>query len=250
MMRRLKIFSTTIFVLLIFLNTIASASQEIEAKIHFKPPEVFVISTLYKRHETTPAYGLAELRDLILKIGPDVFVLDVTPKEIREQKVWVGKVEYPQIIFPLINARKAKAYASEPDEPLFTQLSAPVGEAYKNLERESPKSKAALTEHERATYALLQQLWRQVGDVNSEMTDQLVGAKRDAENRLVGIVAETNQRKWNEHHAEKLLAAAKENPGKRIVMLVGIESRYEVLRLVKSNKSIQLVDVENWLKQK
>jgi phosphoribosylanthranilate isomerase len=82
------------------------------------------------------------------------------------------------------------------------------------------------------------------------MTDQLIGAKRDAENRLVGIVAESNQRKWNEHHAEKLLAAAKESPGKRIVMLVGIESRYEIMRLLKSNTSIQLVEVEDWLQKK
>jgi hypothetical protein len=43
---------------------------------------------------------------------------------------------------------------------------------------------------------------------------------------------------------QKLLAAAKENPGKRNVMLVEIENLDEVL---KSNTSIQLVDIESWL---
>jgi hypothetical protein len=102
MLSGFKMFSKTILVLLIFLNASAKATEETRSPGVLKRPEVFVISTLYKRHETMPAYGFAELRDLILKIDPDVFVLDVTPKEIREQKVWVGKVEYPEVIFPLI----------------------------------------------------------------------------------------------------------------------------------------------------
>ena len=63
---------------------------------------------------------------------------------------------------------------------------------------------------------------------------------------LVGPVAVNNQHRWNQHHAERLLAAAARHPGQRIVMLVGIESRYEVMRLLADAPGIELVDVADW----
>jgi hypothetical protein len=209
-------------------------------------PKVFVVSTLYKKHETTPAYDLPTLRALIGRLDPDVFVLDVTPTELRERKVWPGKVEYVQVVFPMIEARGATAYASEPAEPLFAELSGPVGAAYAALEKDRPAARAALRDLDAATYAALTEHWRTPGAVNDDLTDRVVGAKRDLENRLVGPVAEANQRRWNEHHAERLLEAAARHPGQRIVMLVGIESRYEVMRLLADAPGIELVDVADW----
>ena len=209
-------------------------------------PKVFVVSTLYQRHETTPAYDLPTLRALIQRLQPDVFVLDVTPTELRERKVWPGKVEYPGVIFPMIDASGAPAYASEPDEPLFTELSGGSGAAYAALEKERPEVHAAMREHGKATYAALAAYWRTPEAVHDALTGQVVGAKRDLEKRLVGPVAVNNQHRWNQHHAERLLEAAARHPGQRIVMLVGIESRYEVMRLLADAPGIELVDVADW----
>ena len=209
-------------------------------------PKVFVVSTLYKKHETTPSYDLPALRALIERLDPDVFVLDVTPTELRERTVWPGKVEYVQVVFPMIESRGIAAYASEPAEPLFAQLSGPVGAAYDALAKDQPPVRAALRELDTATYAALAAHWRSPEAANDALTDRVVGAKRDLENRLVGPVAEANQRRWNQHHAQRLLEAAARHPGQRIVMLVGIESRYEVVRLLADTPGIDLVDVADW----
>ena len=209
-------------------------------------PKVFVVSTLYKKHETTPSYDLPTLRALIERLDPDVFVLDVTPTELRERSVWPGKVEYVQVVFPMIDARGATAYASEPAEPLFAELSGPSTAAHVALEKERPAVRAALRELDTATYAALAVHWRTPEAVHDALTDRVIGANRDLKNRLVGPVAETNQRRWNEHHAQRLLEAAARHPGQRIVMLVGIESRYEVMRLLAGAPGIELVDVADW----
>ncbi len=47
-------------------------------------------------------------------VKPDVLVLDVTPTELRTRKVWPGKVEYTDVIFPWLDATRAPAYGSEP----------------------------------------------------------------------------------------------------------------------------------------
>jgi hypothetical protein len=52
--------------------------------------QVFVVATLYKRHESVPAYDLATLRKVILAIKPEVLVLDITPDELKNEKVWDG----------------------------------------------------------------------------------------------------------------------------------------------------------------
>jgi hypothetical protein len=91
--------------------------------------EIFVLGTLYTRHETTPAYDLKTLRRIILDIGPDVLVVDCTPTEVREQKVHPSKVEYPDAIFLLARERAYKVYAAEPDEPLFSEIVRPSSAA-------------------------------------------------------------------------------------------------------------------------
>ena len=49
--------------------------------------EVYVLGTLYKRHESVPIYSLEVLRKIVEQIRPDVLVLDCTPSEVRAQRV-------------------------------------------------------------------------------------------------------------------------------------------------------------------
>ena len=91
--------------------------------------QVFVLGTLYKRHEAVPRYDLAALRRTISAIQPDALVLDVTPRELATRKVWPGKIEYPGVVFPLIDAGRYRVYAAEPDEPMFTEIVQSIVEA-------------------------------------------------------------------------------------------------------------------------
>lgn len=211
--------------------------------------EVFVISTLYARHKQVPTYDLATLRRLIASVKPDALVLDVTPTELRTRKVWHGKVEYTEVIFPYLDTTGVAAYGSEPDEVLFKQLTGSVGQTYKAFNEQNPAGAKALDALKQATYQALATGWKSAADVNSDKTDRLVAALREIEEGLVGENVARVQKQWDEHHALRLLDAVRAHPGKRVLMLVGIESRYRVLQELRSAGAVQPVASEAWLRQ-
>jgi len=210
--------------------------------------EVFVLSTLYSRHKDVPAYGLPALKRVIDAVKPDVLVLDVTPTELRTRKVWPGKVEYTEIIFPWLDATGAVAYGSEPDEALFKELTGSGGQTYKAFREQNPAGAKALDELKQAAYRAMAAGWATAADVNSDKTDRLVAALRELEEGLVGDNAARVQGQWDRHHADRLRDAVRANPGKRVLMLVGMESRYRVLRELKAG-DVQPVESEAWLRR-
>jgi hypothetical protein len=211
--------------------------------------EVFVISTLYARHRQVPAYDLAALRRVIDAIRPDVLVLDVTPTELRTRKVWPGKVEYTDVIFPWLDAARATAYGSEPDEALFKQLTGAAGDSYKAFNEQNPAGAKALDTLKQATYQALFSGWKSAADVNSDRTDHIVAGLREIEEGLVGGQAARVQRQWDEHHALRLGDAVRAHPGRRVLMLVGIESRYRVMQELRAAGGLRPVAAEAWLRQ-
>jgi len=210
------------------------------------PGEVFVLSTLYSRHKDVPAYGLPVLQRVIEAVKPDVLVLDVTPTELRTRKVWPGKVEYTEVIFPWLDATGAVAYGSEPDEALFKELTGSGGQTYKAFREQNPAGAKALDELKQAAYRAMAAGWASAADVNSDRTDRLVAALRELEEGLVGDNAARVQAAWDRHHADRLRDAVRAHPDKRVLMLVGLESRYRVLREL---KGMQPVDSEAWLRR-
>lgn len=211
--------------------------------------EVFVISTLYSRHKQVPAYDLAALKRVIDAVRPEVLVLDVTPTELRTRKVWPGKVEYVELVFPHLDAAGLSAYASEPDEALFKQLTGSVGRTYQAFNEHNPAGAQALEALKRAAYQGLAASWASAADVNSARTDRLIAALRDIEEGLVGDNVTRVQQQWDSHHAQRLRDAVRAHPGRRVLMLVGIESRYRVLRELRQGGGVELVDTEAWLRQ-
>jgi hypothetical protein len=210
--------------------------------------EVFVVSTLYSRHKRAPAYGLPVLRRVIDAVRPEVLVLDVTPTELRTRKVWPGKVEYTEVIFPYLDATGVMAYGSEPDEALFKELTGSAGQSYKAFNEGNPQGAKALDALKSATYEALASGWASAADVNSDKTDRMVAALREIEEGLVGDNVARVQAEWDRHHADRLLDVVGRHPGKRVLMLVGIESRYRVLQALASAQGIALVRMEPWLR--
>lgn len=211
-------------------------------------PQVFVAATLYSRHAKAPGYDLAALRALIEAIKPDALVLDVSPTELAQQKVWPGKIEYTGVIFPYLNATKLPAYASEPAEPLFAEISGAAGKAYAAFKAADADGSAALKALKDSTYAALVSGWRTPADVHGARTDEVVAGLRAIEEALVGGEVGPLQERWDEHHAARVLDAARKHPGQRVLMLVGIESRFRVLRRLSRSDAIELVDLEAWLR--
>jgi len=208
--------------------------------------DVYVVATLYQRHATTPAYSHDTLRQVIRRIGPDVVVLDVSPNELAEQKVHPSKAEYPEVIFPLVRSEKYRAYPGEPPEPTFTEIVTELGAELKRFQADSQRYAADRT-YGTATYAALAELWRSPADVNGSVTDEMLRARRAYQDRLAGAKVAAAWERWNAHAATMVRAAARENPGKRILVLIGVENTGPLRATLKEDPGIRLVDVEAWL---
>jgi hypothetical protein len=211
--------------------------------------EVYVLATLYGRHATTPAYDHDTLRRLIVRVDPEVVVLDVSPKELREQIVAPSKAEYPEVIFPLVLEHKYRAYAGEPDEPQFTEIVSSLSAALKKFREEQPRQAKVDQAYDEATYAALAELWRTPADVNSALTDQLLAARRSYQDRIAGSKVAEAWRRWNEHVIEVIRKASRENPGKRILVLSGVENCAQLHPALRQAAELRLVDVEAWLRR-
>ena len=235
---------------LLALVLVAGASLPLGAATQSKldPPEVFVLATLYHRHDSTRAYGHATLRRLIQEIRPAVVVLDVSPGELRERQVHPSKREYPDVIFPLLDEHGLIAYAGEPDEPMFSTIVQELGEALRAFRTEHADAAAADAAFERATFQALAQLWRTPADVNSAVTDQLLAARRAYQDQLAGPDVAEAWRVWNEHTVDVVRRAQREHPGSRILVLVGIANAGPVRAGLEGEPRLKLVDMEDWIR--
>lgn len=209
--------------------------------------EVFVVGTLYKRHETVAVYDLQTLRRIILAIKPDVVVLDVTPDELRLEKVHASKIEYPNVIFPLVKSENYRAYAAEPAEPLFSEIVQSVSRGFQTFEKENSDGAAAMKQFTASLFETLKLSWKTPADVNSALTDKALSAKEALRDNFVAEY-KNGQRRWNQHTTDAILRAVKENPKKRILVLLGIENCYWVRNAIRSNPKVNLIDLENWLR--
>ncbi|MDQ3711309.1 MAG: hypothetical protein M3388_03730 [Acidobacteriota bacterium] len=211
--------------------------------------EVFIVGTLYKRHETVAVYDLQTLRRIILSIKPDVIVLDVTPDELRLEKVHASKIEYPNVIFPLIKSENYRAYAAEPAEPLFGEIVQSVSRGFQIFEKENPDGSAAMKQYTASLFETLKLSWKTPAAVNGALTDKVLSGKAALRENFVAEY-KNGQRRWNQHTTDAVLRAVKENPKKRVLVLLGIENCYWVRNALRNNSKINLIDMENWLRAK
>lgn len=210
---------------------------------------VFVVGTLYRRHETVPTYDLVALRRIVLAVDPQVLVIDCTPQEVREQVVHASKIEYTHVVFPLMEERKYKVYPAEPDEPLFTEITTAGSAARQAFQQTRPDDAAALQDYVKSAYVLLARHWRSPAEVNDQLTGQVLRAKTALDDRLVYGDEVSAGTRWNRHWTDTILKAAAENPGARVLALTGIENRPWIVDALRESGQVDLVDMPAWLNE-
>lgn len=211
-------------------------------------PQVFVLGTLYKKHETIASYDLAALSRVIAAIAPDVVVLDVNPTELAERKVFPGKVEYTQVIFPYVDKHGVKAYAGEPPEPMFGEIVAAVIKARDDLKQRNPAGSEAMETYRKATYTALAALWKDAADANGDASEAVIEGLNRYEASMIGPVDVETSRRWDMHAANVTLTAVKENPGKRVLQIAGVENLPLIRATLRKDASVELVDMEAWIR--
>jgi hypothetical protein len=212
-----------------------------------KKSDVYVVATLYKRHERSVVYSLDTLRKIIERIKPDVLVLDVSPTELSEQKVFPGKIEYPQVIFPYLNKQNITAYAGEPAEPVFSKIVDETLADINTFRTANPAAATQLDEYEQRMWALLDTYWKTPADVNNAVTGSVLTAKRILEGQMIGKRFAEGDISWNQHIAAITRKAVLENAGKKVLVLIGIENCSTVRTLLKNDSNINLVNISDWL---
>ena len=210
---------------------------------------VYVVGTLYRHHDDVPSYDLGELGRVIAAIDPQVLVLDVSPSELAARQVAPSKIEYPGVIFPYLRDRH-RVYAGEPAEPMYGEIVKATIEAHKAFEAEHPEAAAALKGFSDATFASLHRHWTSAAKVNDAVTERVFAGKHALEGSLIGPVEADGWARWNQNVADVVRRAVAENPGKRVLVLTGIENRYAVDERLRGAKGIRLIDMERWLKER
>jgi hypothetical protein len=99
-----------------------------------------------------------------------------------------------------------------------------------------------------STYDALKSYWRTPAEVNSQVTDRVLHGKMTLEAQLQGTVRADGQKRWDQYTVDVARRAVKENQGKRVLVLVGIENCYAIRELLGRDPQINLVNMEQWLR--
>jgi len=206
------------------------------------PAEVAVLATLHRMHDQVPAYSGPVLAQSIARLDPQVLCIEVHPDRYAQRAPESHKVEYPQTIYPLIDAGQYKVYPMEPGSPLYEQIGGAYMASWQAFVQGQPEASAAFSAYTSATYEALLRYWTSAARVNDVVTDQQMRAKHALQEALAGEGERAGWQAWNQHFLEVVVRAAQEDPGQRIVVLVGAEHGYWLRERLAGQPGIHLLD--------
>ncbi len=206
------------------------------------PTEVAVVCTLHQFHEETPGYSYADLKAAVERLHPDVLAVELTPTDLAAKKPQKIKREYQNAIYPLLESHQWKAVAMEPEGETSRKLIASVREAEASFASEFPQKNEVAELYSDTLFSYLRTRWHSAADVNSRSTDDSYAVKHAFQEKLYGQKEAEGWEGWNQHFLERIMEAAKANPGKRIVVTVGAEHGYWLREHLRQEQGMKLLD--------
>jgi hypothetical protein len=206
------------------------------------PAQVAVLATLHQLHATTPAYSFEILGQVIERLQPDVLCVELQPGDLQQRPAEATKQEYPKVVYPLIDRHHYRVYAMEPAEPAYSDILTPYIQAGHDFSVREPEQAEAFSRYSDGAYIGLQTYWTSPARVNDAVTDSVLRAKHDLQQAMVGDGERIGWERWNRQFLGVILQAAKENPGKRIVVIVGAEHGYWLRGHLAQATGVQLLD--------
>ena len=203
--------------------------------------EVIVLSTLHQLHDTTPGYSFDDLSRIIERLRPDVLAVELTAEDLASRREQPVKQEYQRSVFPLLDRHDYALVPLEPPQPLYGELVGLLRRAQADLQEKQPARAESFQVYMTSLFELLAERWRSAADVNSPVTDALFESKHRFQAALFGPDESRAWEGWNQHFLDQVLAAARANPGKRILVLVGAEHAYWLRREL-GNADVRLLE--------
>ncbi len=206
------------------------------------PAEVVVLATLHQLHATTPAYSFETLGRVIERLRPDVLCVELQPDDLKARPTEATKQEYPEVVYPLIDRHHYGVYAMEPAEPTYSEILKPYIQAGQDFSVREPEQAEAFSRYSDGVYIGLQAYWTSPARVNDAVTDSVLRAKHELQQAMVGAGERAGWERWNQQFLGVILQAAKQNPGKRIVVIVGAEHGYWLRGRLAQVSGVRLLD--------
>lgn len=211
-----------------------------------QPPKstatVVVLDTLHQMHAQVPAYDNEVLRRTIEGLHPDVLCVELQPDDLRTRPAEANKQEYPAVIYPLIDRHHYRVYAMEAPEPLAGRILAPYLANAKAFDTDQPARSEAFGKYTDGLYDALKAHWTSPAAVNDATTDLAMRAKHALQVALMGPAEHAGWEAWNTHFLQVIRRAARENPGRRIVVTVGAEHGYWLREHLRDAAGVNLLD--------
>lgn len=204
--------------------------------------EVVVLSTLHAMHDEVPAYSQETLAASVRRLAPDALCIEVRPDRFATRAPEPNKIEYPGTIYPLIEAQGYRAYPMEPSEPDYGRILTPYKSANEAFGEAQPEQAEAFAAYMDAMYAVLRRYWTSPARVNDATTDAQMRAKHALQEALVGDGEREGWEAWNRQFMAAIDRAVAENPGKRIVVLAGVEHGYWLREHLARRDDVRLLD--------
>lgn len=213
------------------------------------PTEVVVLCTLHQFHEEVAGYSYADLKAAIERLHPDLLAVELTPTDLAGRVTQKIKREYQNAVYPLLAQHKWEAVPMEPEGELSRKLIAAVREAEASLQREFPQKDEVSQLYSDTLFSFLRAHWRSAADVNSVWTDNSFAVKHAFEEKLYGPKEVEGWEGWNQHFLDRIMEAARANPGKRIVVTVGAEHGYWLREHLRQEQGVKLVEATTMLER-
>lgn len=212
------------------------------------PATVIVLDTLHQLHAEVPAYDNTMLGRAIEHLKPDVLCVELQPDDLTTRPPEQTKQEYPAVIYPLIDRHHSRVYAMEPAEPTYSAILTPYRASTVAFDTRQPDQAQAFGSYSDSLYAVLKAHWTSPAAVNDATTDTALRAKHALQEALIGPAEHAGWEAWNGHFLKVILRAARENPGRRIVVTVGAEHGYWLRERLRHSAGLTLLDTPTALR--
>lgn len=213
------------------------------------PSEVVVLCTLHQMHEQTVFYSYADLSAAIEKLRPDVLALELSESDLKDRVEQKTKREYQNSVYPLLRRHPWITVAMEPADPRRSELIGLLRQSEESLQKSSPQKDEAFDTYTDTVFKYLLSEWHSAADVNSSWTDRVLAVKHQFQDAVYGPKEAEGWEGWNQNFLQQILGAAGQNPGKRIVVIVGVEHGYWLREHLRGQARVELGDTESLLRR-
>jgi hypothetical protein len=210
--------------------------------------KIVILGVLHSFHNQVPSFSLEHLQSAIEKIKPDVLCVELMQSEVISDKKQSYKIEY-NVILPYAKKNSVKVVGLDPEEPLFSKMVDSYIENQKGFAKRSPSESKIQDIYQTQLFDfLIKEHWTSIDKTQSVITNTLFQLKHRFQEELMGQEEKNGWNKFNEYYANIISTEAKKNPGKIVLVTIGLEHVYWLKTNLGKDAAFTLVDTESLLR--